>query len=105
MVDRFQSAAQARNDKRTPDAWARDGILMGLASNVEGPEADLWRRRHPELRQWTGADLARYPTVFDRLDRRLCRLLIYRGWWLTGACLAKYYPGLVQLPAQAPPLL
>lgn len=105
MVDRFQAAARARQTGRAADAWARDGILMGLGSNLDGTAAELWRSRHAELRLWLDKDLARYPTVFDRLDRRLCRLLIYRGWWLVGACLAKYYPELVQLPAQAPPLV
>jgi NTE family protein len=44
------------------------------------------------------------PTAFDRLDRCLCRLLVYRGWWLTGAALATFHPGLTPDPAASPPL-
>ena len=75
---------------------------MSLASNISGVEA--WRAQYPEHRTWEGKDLAFIPTVFDRLDPRLCRLLIYRGWWLTGATLARFYPGLVQTPGGGPPM-
>ena len=75
---------------------------MALASVVDG--IDDWRSSHEEHRTWEGKDLAFVPTVFDKLDPRLCRLLIYRGWWLTGATLARYHPQLVELPEVAPPL-
>ena len=39
-----------------------------------------------------GKHLAQVPTVFDRLDESLCRALVHRGWWLTGAALAMYHP-------------
>ncbi len=104
MVERFRAFERAREEGRPPPPSARQGVLMGLATNVEGGGADEWRARHPEHRTWEGKDLAFVPTVFDRLDRELCRLLVYRGWWLTGAALARFHPGLVELPTQAPPL-
>jgi len=103
MVDRFK-AYEARSEGGSPPSWARRGVLMGLASDVTGQAVDEWRDRHPEHRTWHGKDLAFVPTVFDRLDPELCRLLVYRGWWLSGATLARYHPGLVDLPATAPPL-
>jgi NTE family protein len=77
---------------------------MALASTMDGPNVQAWRNRYEEVRTWNGRDLAFVPTVFDRLERRLCRQLIYRGWWLTGAALAKYHPGSFALPPNAPPL-
>ena len=58
------------------------------------PELEAWVARHPEARTWDGEDLAFVPTVFDRLDEALCRRLVYRGWWLTGAAMAQYFPGM-----------
>jgi NTE family protein len=103
MVDRFKAYEEAK-EAADAQAWARQGILMSLASEVDGPSLDLWRAQHPEDRTWKGRDLAFVPTVFDRLDPQLCRLLIYRGWWLTGATIARYHPGLVDLSAVASPL-
>lgn len=104
MVDRFRAFEDARQAGRPPPRWARRGVLVGLATDMAGRAVDEWRGRHPEHRTWRGKDLAFVPTVFDRLDLDLCRLLVYRGWWLTGAALARYHPGLVELPAAAPPL-
>jgi NTE family protein len=104
MVDRFQAFQAASAAGGPPPTWGRRGVLFALASDITGPEADAWRARFPEHRIWKGKDLAFVPTVFDRLDPALCRLLVYRGWWLTGAALAKYHPGLVELPADAPPI-
>jgi NTE family protein len=101
MVDRFK-AFEAGQAGGTPLDWSRRGLLFGLGSNITGPGPDQWRARFAEHRSWDGKDLAFVPTVFDRLDPRLCRLLIYRGWWLTGAAMARYYPGLVELPTDAP---
>jgi NTE family protein len=103
MVDRFQAYQTASNTGDPPPTWGRRGVLFALGSDITGPGADAWRARFPEHRIWKGKDLAFVPTVFDRLDPGLCRLLVYRGWWLTGAALAKYHPGLVELPADAPP--
>jgi NTE family protein len=61
---------------------------------------------YPEHRTFDGKDLARFPTVFDQLPAALVELLIYRGWWLTGAALARYQPGFATLKpgATAPPV-
>jgi NTE family protein len=104
MVDRFKAYETAMKEHRPAPAWGRQGVIMGLGSTVEGPEVDSWRAQHEEHRTWKGRDLAFVPTVFDRLDAQLCRLLIYRGWWLTGAMFARYHPGLVDLPSSAPAL-
>lgn len=104
MVNRFQAWELAAKNETPPPEWGREGVLMGLGTTIEGRGADGWRARHEEHRTWQGEDLAFVPTVFDRLDVRLCRLLIYRGWWLTGATFAEYHGGLVDLPEMAPPL-
>lgn len=104
MVDRLKAFEAASKAGVAPPSWARRGVLMELATRVTGPGVDEWRALHPEHRTWNEKDLAFVPTVFDRLDPRLCRLLVYRGWWLTGAVLARYHPGLVELPSKAPPI-
>ena len=104
MVDRFKAFESAAKAGQAPPVSSRDGILMGLASDVTGPNVEDWRGRYPEHRTWKGKDLAFVPTAFDRFEPELCRLLVYRGWWLTGATLAQYHPGLFTLPVQAPPL-
>jgi NTE family protein len=104
MVDRFKAYEQAARAGAPTPRWARRGVLMTLASQVDGSGAGEWRERFPELRDWRGKDLAFVPTVFDRLDRVLCRLLVYRGWWLTGATIAAYHRGLAPQPSSAPPL-
>jgi NTE family protein len=75
---------------------ARHGALVGLATDVDDPGGDLaqWRQAFPELRTWEGRDLSLVPTVFDKLPAALCRALVYRGWWLAGAAVARYYPEL-----------
>lgn len=103
MVDRFKALEAAARAGQTPPLWGRKGILVGLASSFTGSTVDAWRQRHPEYRTWKRRDLAFVPTVFDRLPRQLCRRLVYRGWWLTGAALAEYHPGFVDLPTTAPP--
>jgi NTE family protein len=102
MVERFETYERERAKGLPATEWGRQGVLMGLGSNLDGAEVDTWRAAHEEHRTWQGKDLALVPTVFDRLDPRLCRLLIYRAWWLTGATLAQFHPGLVELPLSAP---
>lgn len=102
MVERFRAFEQARDAGRDTPEWGRQGVLVSLATDITG--VDTWRERHPEHRSWKGKDLAFVPTVFDRLDRALCRLLVYRGWWLIGAAMARYHPGVVDLPMASPPL-
>jgi NTE family protein len=77
---------------------------MSLASNLTSPAVQEWRATFPEHRTWKQRDLAFVPTTFDRLETALCRLLVYRGWWLAGATIASYHPGLTTRPASAPPL-
>ena len=103
MVDRFEAWEHARANNVDPPAWARQGVLFALATDV--PKADAWRARYPEHRTWHDEDLAFVPTVFDRLDPALCRLLVYRGWWLTGAALTAYHPELLTTEVGAPPPL
>lgn len=103
MVDRFKASEQAARAKLPAPSWCRQGVLMTLASQVNGSAAAQWRATFPEERTWQKKDLAFVPTVFDRLDRELCRLLVYRGWWLTGATIVTY-PGLAPPPNSAPPL-
>jgi NTE family protein len=103
MVERFKASELAIQQGLPVPAWGRQGVLVGLGTTVMGPDVDSWRAMHEEHRNWRGRDLAFVPTVFDRLDPTLCRLLIYRGWWLIGAAFARYHPGEVDLPTTAPP--
>jgi NTE family protein len=102
MVDRYRAYERQPNQ---PLPSARPGVLYALATDMNDPGVEPWRSRHPEERTWQGKDLAFVPTVFDRLDPKLCRLLVYRGWWLTGAALARYHKDFVELPESAPRLL
>jgi NTE family protein len=104
MVDRFKASEQAARAELPAPSWGRQGVLMTLASQITGSAAAGWRSSFPEERNWHGKDLAFVPTVFNRLDRALCRLLVYRGWWLTGATIATHHPGLAPPPSSAPPL-
>jgi NTE family protein len=98
MVDRFRAWEGAVAMGTAPPPHARQGILFGLASTIDGSAVDRFAERFAEHRTWRGRDLAFVPTVFDRLDEALCRLLVYRGWWLTGAALARFHP------ASSPPI-
>lgn len=103
MVERFRAREEVPLGGAAP-RWSRQGVWMALATRISGEGAAAWRSRHPERRDWNGRDLAFVPTVFDKVDQGLCRLLIYRGWWLSGATIAQYYPDLLELPSTAPPL-
>jgi NTE family protein len=104
MVERFHGWDQKPGGQRPVSA--RQGLLFTLASDRTGAAVEDWRERHPEHRSWNGRDLAFVPTVFDRLDPALCRLLVYRGWWLTGASFAQFHPDLAPLAkiTEPPPL-
>jgi NTE family protein len=97
MVDRFERAREVPLGSPLP-AGARRGVLTGLATAltdadaVPGNRLAEWRAAHPEIVEHDGRHLALVPTVFDELDRSLCRALVHRGWWLTGAALAAYHP-------------
>jgi len=103
MVERFKAREEVPPGGAIPP-WGRRGVWMELATVVRGGGAAAWRKRHPERRDWQGRDLAFVPTVFDRLEPALCRLLIYRGWWLTGATIAQYHANLLELPDTSPPV-
>ena len=45
-------------------------------------------------------ETARLPTVFSSFSAELCRKVIDRTWWLTGAVLSRYHREL--LPAELP---
>lgn len=107
MVHRFQRGKDIPAGAPLPPG-ARRGVLVSLATDMptERPEALLaWYASYPEHRTHEGRDLALVPTVFDKLDEKLCRLLVYRGWWLTGAALAVYYPDRMPSTALTPPPL
>jgi NTE family protein len=93
MVDRFERGRFSGNG---PVPYgARRGVLFALATDFPEPPPERlaeWRSRFPEHRTHDGADLALVPTVFDKLEDKLCRVLVYRGWWLAGAALATYHP-------------
>lgn len=111
MVDRFRAFEEAPEN---PPPWGRQGVIFRLASTIDDQRPDpgasqlaQWVARFPEHRTWNEKDLAFVPSVFDRLDGGLCRRLVYRGWWLTGATIARYHPARIAVPFEAiipPPL-
>lgn len=107
MVAAFRRGAAVPPDARLP-VGGRRGLLVGLATTFGDGQGELpaWRAAFEEARTWKGEDLAYVPTVFNKLDEALCRRLIYRGWWLTGAALAAYYPNMTPSRdrLQPPPL-
>jgi NTE family protein len=101
IVRRFLAARGTPIDEPPPPG-ARRGLLFGLATTVKPdpptPEYKDFVSAFPEVRDHDGKDLAFYPTVFDQLTPQLVQRLVYRGWWLTGATMALYYPRLAPLP-------
>jgi NTE family protein len=105
MVASFQGGRGTPLDGELPPG-ARRGVLVALATSFAAESGDAlsaWRERFPEHRSWAGRDLALVPTVFDKLDRGLCERLVYRGWWLAGAAMARYYPELAPAPTAVTP--
>ncbi len=105
MVNRFKQWDKAKG-AGDQQSGARRGLLFGLSTTVkQNQDLEDWTARYPEHRTWDDKDLAFVPTVFDKLDVGLCRALIYRGWWLTGATFARWYPEIGPLPqgTQPPP--
>jgi hypothetical protein len=93
LVDRF-SRGQTTSGGPVPEC-ARRGVLAALSTSLPQPgppRLQGWRARFPEWRQHHGQDLSLVPMVFDRLDEGLSRALVYRGWWLAGASLARHPP-------------
>lgn len=104
MVAAFQRADQLASGAE-PAKGARRGALVALASVFRDDRGALpaWRAAFEEARTWEGKDLAYVPTVFDKLDEALCRRIVYRGWWLTGAAMAAYHPDMAPPPEQLRP--
>ena len=100
MVERFERDRAAREAGREPGRDARRGVLVALATSIDsdGGAFDAFAARYPEHRDWDGKDLAFVPTVFDQLDRELCRLLVYRGWWLAASAMSRYHATDLPLP-------
>jgi NTE family protein len=100
LVERFQRGRSVSSGKPLPEG-GRNGILVGLGTDFSDSEGRLpeWRAQFKETRTWDGRDLALVSTSFDRFPEQLCRRLVYRGWWLTGAAIAAYYPQLLPDPA------
>jgi NTE family protein len=97
MVERFKAWEDARAKEEEPPPWARLGVLFGLATTLDAtPE---WTDGRPERPEWR-IELARLPTTFSSLTADVCRRLIYRTWWLTGAVLSRYHRSL--LPSELP---
>ncbi len=92
-------------------AGTRQGTLFKLATDVDlgGGTVNQFINTYEEHRTWKDEDkdkdLAFVGTVFDQLDSELCRLLVYRGWWLAGAHLARWHPTTYPLPVMTPPRL
>jgi len=80
-------------------------IVSFAYERLRNDEFETFIAAHPEHRTFNGKGLAFVPTVFNRLDPDLVDALIYRGWWLTGATLAQFHPGMTERrAAHAPPL-
>ena len=58
-----------------------------------------WLDGRPDHDEWR-VETAKLPTVFSSFSAELCRKVIYRTWWLTGAVLSRYHREL--LPAALP---
>lgn len=94
MVERFQRAEALAPDAPLPEG-ARRGVLVALGSQfADGGSLAEFRARFPEVADFQGKSLALVPTVFDKLPEALCRRLVYRGWWLGGAAMARWHPAL-----------
>jgi NTE family protein len=108
LVERFGRGTTVEEGTPLPEG-ARRGVLTSLATTFPDDGSGTlraWRAAHPEQRDHDGRDLALVPTVFDKLDEGLCRALVRRGWWLTGAALSLYHPHRMVDPGAltAPPL-
>lgn len=98
MVERFKAWEQTPPGQQPP-AFARRGVLFGLATTIEPPAA--WAEGRPQLP--FGEDplaMAGYKTTFNKIEAPMAAALIHRGWWMAGATLSAYHPDL--LPADLP---
>jgi NTE family protein len=105
MVERFRAGERVPAGQPLPEG-ARRGVLVALATSFPPDETGglpAWRAAFPEERSWQGKDLSLVPTVFDKLPPELCRRLIYRGWWVVGAAMARYHPAHAPDPSRLKP--
>jgi NTE family protein len=104
MVERFGRGNATPAGTPLPSG-ARRGVLTSLATSFPpgGGQLPAWLAAHPGAREHDGRDVALVPTVFDELDEGLCRALVRRGWWLTGAALALHHPARISDPAKLEP--
>lgn len=97
MVERFEVWEHAQKTGTPIPSFGRRGVLFSLGTKMR--VTDEWLDGRPEHPEWREA-LATVPTSFDKFPRELCRRLVYRGWWLTGASLSRRHREL--LPAELP---
>jgi NTE family protein len=94
MVERFKAREEALAKGEEPPPWGRLGVLFGLATSLEATEE--WTDGRPEHPEWR-LEVAKLPTVFSSFSAEVCRRVIYRTWWLTGAVLSRYQRSLLPL--------
>jgi NTE family protein len=97
MVERFRAFEEARAKGEAPPPWGRLGVVFGLATTVDATAE--WLEGRPDHDDWR-LETARLPTVFSSFTSEMCRKVIYRTWWLTGAVLSRFHREL--LPAELP---
>jgi NTE family protein len=105
MVARFKVWEEARKSGEPAPPWGRRGVLFGLATTFQEPPSPEWTETRPEHPEMI-AELAGYKTSFARFPGEVCRRLLYRGWWLTGATLATYHREVLpeELPSYGEPV-
>lgn len=91
IVERFRVWEKA---DPPPPGFARRGVLFGLATTIDKVPEE-WARGRP-VDDGARLALAKFKTTFARVPAEVCEGLIYRSWWLTGASLARFHPGLVE---------
>lgn len=99
MVERFQAWERARDEGRPAPEDARRGVLFALATTIDATQA--WLDRNPSPSDEDRVGLAGMKTSFARFPEADCRALVYQGWWLTGACISRYHPELLDGPLPA----
>ncbi len=98
MVERFRAWERTPRGEEPP-AFARRGVLFGLATTIEPPPS--WLEGRPEFP--FGEDrvaMAEYKTTFNKIEPAMAAALVHRGWWMAGATLSAYHPEL--LPPELP---
>lgn len=104
VVERFRAWEQTQSAHK-PE-WARQGILVALGTGFTDGDRKAskklvdFQNAFEEVRTWTNKegetqDLAFAATSFSKFSPELATRLVYRGWWLTGAAIARYHPHLL----------